>query len=233
MDALVRGHRDPKALSQLARGVLRRKIPQLSIALEGTFTDHHGLLVRLNLELIDQINAQIQQLDGRIEQLMEPLEKETKQVQSIPGVQKTASRIIISEIGTDMSRFGSSPRLCSWAGMCPGNNESAGKRKSGKTRKGNRYLRRVLAECAWAAGKTDTFLGRTFRRLQARIGGKKAAVAVGHKILTIVYHLLTEGTTYDDGRYNRLSRKQENRQFKRALSTLEQLGYQVQLTPAA
>lgn len=233
MDALVRGHRDPKVLSELARGVLRRKIPELSMALEGTFTDHHALLVRMNLELIDHISVQIAQLDERAKQLMEPLEKEAAQIQSIPGVQWTASRIIISEIGTDMSRFGSSPRLCSWAGVCPGNNESAGKRKSGKTRKGNRYLRRVLAECAWAAGKTDTFLGRTFRRLQARIGGKKAAVAVGHKILTIVYHLLTEGTTYDDGRYNRLSRKQEERQFRRALSTLNQLGYQVQLSPAA
>ena len=148
-----------------------------------------------------------------------------------PGVYP--DEIIISEIGTDMSRFGSGPRLCSWAGMCPGNNESTGKRKSGKTRKGNRYLRRVLTECAWAAGKTDSFLGRTFRRLQARIGGKKAAVAVGHKILLIVYHLFNEGTVYDDGRYNRLNRKQENRQLKRALSALKQLGYQVQLSPAA
>jgi transposase len=233
MDALVRGHRDPEVLSQLARGVLRRKIRELSIALEGAFTDHHALLVRLNLELIDQTNAQICQLDERIEQLTEPLQKEIQQAKSIPGVHHTAARIIISEIGTDMSRFGSGPRLCSWARMCPGNNESAGKRKSGKTRKGNRYLRRVLTECAWAAGKTDSFLGRTFRRLQARIGGKKAAVAVGHKILLIVYHLFNEGTVYDDGRYNRLNRKQENRQLKRALSALKQLGYQVQLSPAA
>jgi len=233
MDALVRGHRDPEALSQLARGVLRRKIAELSTALEGSFTDHHALLIRLNLELIDQTNAQIQQLDERIEQLTEPLQKEIQQVQSIPGVHRTAARIILSEIGIDMSRFGSAPRLCSWAGMCPGNNESAGKRKSGKTRKGNRYLRRVLAECAWAAGKTDSFLGRTFRRLQARIGGKKAAVAVGHKILQIVYHLFNEGTVYDDGRYNRLNKKQESRQLKRALSALKQLGYQVQLSPAA
>lgn len=233
MDALVQGQRDPEVLSQLAQGVLRRKIPQLLSALEGNFTDHHALLVRLNLELIDHANAQISQLDERVAQLMEPLQKQTEQAQTIPGVHYTAAKIIVSEIGTDMSRFGSGPRLCSWAGMCPGNNESAGKRKSGKTRKGNRYLRRVLTECAWAAGKTDSFLGRTFRKLQARIGGKKAAVAVGHKILLIVYHLFNEGTVYDDGRYNHLNRKQEHRQFKRALSTLEQLGYQVQLTPAA
>jgi transposase len=233
LDALVNGRRDPKMLSQLAKGVLRRKIPQLSLALEGAFTDHHALLVRLNLEIIDHTNAQISHLDKGIEELVEPMQKETEQVRTIPGVNYTASKIILSEIGTDMSRFGSAQRLCSWAGMCPGNNQTAGKRKSGRTRKGNRYLRRVLAECAWAAGKTDTFLGRTFRRLQARIGGKKAAVAVGHKILQIVYHLFNEGTVYDDGRYNQLSQKQENRQLIRAVSILKHLGYQVQLTPAA
>jgi transposase len=233
LEALVQGRRDPEALSQLALGVLRREIPQLSTALEGTFTDHHALLIRLNLEMIDQINAQIRQLDDRIEQLMEPLEKKTKLAQTIPGIHHTAARIIISEIGTDMSRFGSASRLCSWAGVCPGNHESAGKRKSGKTRKGNRYLRRVLTECAWAAGKTLSFLGRTFRRLQARIGGKRAAVAVAHKILVIVYHLFIEDTPYDDGRYDRPNPKQEHRQISKALSTLKQLGYEVQLTPAA
>ena len=233
MDALVQGDHDPEALSEMAKGVLRRKIPQLAIALEGAFTDHHALLIRLNLEMMDQINVQISRLDERIEQMMEPMKKEATRLQSIPGVHKTASNIVISEIGIDMSRFVRGPRLCSWAAMCPGNNETAGKRKSGKTRKGNRYLRRVLAECAWAAGKTDSFLGRTFRRLQVRIGGKKAAMAVGHKILQIVFHLLSEGTVYDDGRYDRPSQKQESRQLKRALSTLQQLGYQVQLSPAA
>jgi transposase len=233
MDALAKGNRDPKVLSQMAKGVLRRKIPQLEIALEGTFTDHHALLIGLNLELVDHTNAQIAQLDQRICELMDPLKKEAERVQSIPGVHHTAARTILSEIGTDMNRFGSASRLASWAGICPGDNESAGKRKSGKIRKGNRYLKRVLAECAWAAGKTETFLGRTFRRLQARIGGKKAAIAVGHKILVIVFHLLNEGMTYDDGRYNRLNPKQENRQRERALAILQQLGYEVQLTPIA
>jgi len=230
MDALARGNRDPKALSQMAKGVLRRKIPQLELALEGTFTEHHALLVGLNLQLMDHTNSQIAKLDERIDELMGPLQKEAERVESIPGIHHTAARTILSEIGTDMSRFGSASRLASWAGICPGDNESAGKRKSGKIRKGNRYLKRVLAECAWAAGKTDTFLGRTFRRLQVRIGGKKAAVAIGHKILVIVFHLLNEGTMYDDGRYNRPNPKQEKRQLQRALSTLQQLGYQVQLS---
>ena len=157
------------------------------------------------------------------------MREEAKRVQSIPGVQYIAAKTIISEIGADMSRFGTSPRLCSWAGMCPGNNETAGKRKAGRTRKGNRHLRRILAECAWAAGKTNTFLGYTFRRLQARIGGKKAAVAVGHKILQIVFHVINEGTKYDDGCYSRLNKRQEERRGDRAVSVLRQMGYQVQL----
>jgi len=233
MDALVKGDRDPKALSQLAKGVLRRKIPQLEAALEGTFTDHHAFLIRLNLELIDHTNAQIAQLDERIGELMEPMQKEAELLKSIPGVHHKAARTILSEIGLDMSRFVSASRLASWAGICPGNNESAGKRRSGKIRKGNRYLKRVLTECSWAAGKTDTFLGHTFRRLQARIGGKKAAVAVGHKILVIVFHLLNEETMYDDGRYNRPNPKQKERQLNRAISTLQQLGYEVNLTSIA
>ena len=233
MEALIGGKQDPKVLSQLAKGVLRRKIPQLEAALEGSFTVHHALLVRLNLEMIDHIHAQIAKLDEQIERMIEPLEKEIERLESIPGVHQTAARVILSEIGGDMSRFGSASRLASWAGVCPGNHESAGKRKSGKTRKGNRYLRRVLAECAWAAKKTDSFLGRTFRRLEARIGGKKAAVAVGHKILAIVYHLVNEETMYDDQRYNRPNPREEARQVKRAMRTLERLGYQVQLSPVA
>jgi transposase len=156
MDAPAKGNRDPKALSQLAKGVLRCKIPQLEAALEGTFTDHHALLIGLNLDLIDHTNAQIAQLDERIGELMAPLQKEAERVASIPGVHNKAARTILSEIGVDMGRFGSPSRLASWTGICPGNNESAGKRKSGKIRKGNRYLKRVLTECAWAAGKTDT-----------------------------------------------------------------------------
>jgi transposase len=173
MDALIEGERNPAVLAQMAKGVMRRKIPQLITALEGSFTEHHALLVKLNLELIDQINNQIAQLDQRCEQMIEPMLEKAQQLESTPGVGKKAARVIISEIGTDMSRFASPERLCSWAGVCPGNNESAGKRKSGKTLRGNRYLRRVLTECAWATRKTNSFLGRTFCRLQKRIGGQK------------------------------------------------------------
>jgi transposase len=152
---------------------------------------------------------------------------------SIPGVEATAARAILAEIGAEMRHFESAARLASWAGVCPGNDESAGKRRSGRTRKGHRYLRRVLVPCAWAARKTPTFLGRTFRRLEARLGGKKAAMAVAHKMLVIVYHLLREGTFYDEERYDRLQTRQEERQQKRAVQALEHLGYRVTLEKVA
>jgi transposase len=150
-----------------------------------------------------------------------------EQLDSIPGVDATAARDILGEIGTDMSRFGSAARLASWARVSPGNNASAGKRRQGRTGKGNRYLRRILVQCAWAARKTSTFLGRTFRRLEARLGGKRAAVAVGHKILVIVYHLLWQGTYDEEQRDADQRPKQEERDRKRAINALERLGYRV------
>jgi transposase len=233
MDALVAGYHDPKALAQMAKGILRRKIPQLEAALEGSFTEHHAALIRLSLAAVDLFNDQIAELDGRIDAMVDPIRKEVDLTKSIPGIQETAARSIIAEIGTDMTRFVTPARLSSWAGVCPGNNESAGKRKSGKVRRGNRHLKRILIECAWATRKTNSFLGRTFRRLEARIGGKKAAVAVGHKILVIIFHLLNEGTVYNDGKYDHLSPKEEARQQKRAIETLRRLGFEVALKPAA
>jgi len=233
LDALVKGERDSQVLSELAMGVLRRKIPQLEEALKGSFTEHHAFLIRLGLESLDQSNRQIRELDSQIGSLMEPMREEVSRLTSIPGISETAARVILSVIGTGMTRFESSARLASWTGLCPGNNESAGKRLSGKTCKGNRYLRRITVECAWAARNTDTFLGRTFCRLQARIGGKKAAVAVAHKILVIGFHLLNEGGLYDDGRYDLHKQRERVRQTDRVLKTLERLGYRVQVTLAS
>jgi hypothetical protein len=165
--------------------------------------------------------------------LLEPWLPQIEQLDSMPGVDATAARDILGEIGTDMSRFGSAARLASWAKISPGHNTSAGKRRQGRTGKGNRSLRRVLVQCAWAARKTSTFLGRTFRRLEARLGGKRAAVAVGHKVLVIVYHLLWQGTYYEEQRYTDQRPKQEERDRKRAITALERLGYQVTLKRAA
>jgi transposase len=135
--------------------------------------------------------------------------------------------MILAEIGNDRSRFGSAARLASWAGVCPGHDESAGKRRRGHTRNGNRDLRRVLEPCAWAARNTSMCLGLTCRRLEARIGGTKAAMTVAHKLLVIVYHLLAEGTLYDEDRYHRLSPQQEEHQRRRAEQALQALGYRV------
>lgn len=233
MAALLEGNKSPQEMAQLAKGVLRRKIPQLEIALEGSFTAHHGLLIRINLETVDLMNLHIAEVEKQVAQAVEPVRPLLDLLVTIPGVDETTARTIIAEIGTDMSRFVTPGRLASWAGMCPGNNESAGKRKSGKTTRGNKYLRRVLAQCAWASRKTSTHVGRTFTRLQARIGGKKAAVAVGHKILRIVFHLLDQGTPYDDGRYDRIHPQEEKKRRRRAVAALKRLGYEVTLEKAA
>jgi transposase len=237
LDALVQGERDPNTLSELALGRLRVKIPQLELALEGQFTEHHGALIRMSLCQIDLLDEQIAEIDERIAKLVEAtprVQAAIEQLDSIPGVDQTAARIVVSEIGTDMDRFEADKRLASWAGLCPGNNVSAGKHKGGRTRKGNRHVRRVLNQSAWAARKTDTFLGRRFRSLQARIGGKKAAMAVAHQTLIIAYHLLKDGTFYEDELHRRRNPQTEERWRRNAVQTLERLGYTVtlQMAPA-
>ncbi len=197
----------------------------------GQFTEHHGRLIQGALELMELLERQIADLDEQIRQATEPFASQREQLQSIPGIQAVTARDIIAEIGADMSRFGSATRLSSWAGVSPGNNESAGKRRKGRTRKGNRYLRRVLVQCAWAARKTSTFLGRTFRRLESRLGRKKAAMAVAHKILVIIYHVLMDGPFYEESRYDRHDAREEERDKKRALAALTRLGYAVTLSP--
>lgn len=184
--AFIAGERAPHMLATFARGRLRRQLAALELALQGQFTAHHARLMALALEVIDLMNRQIAELDPQIGELLAPLSPQIEPLLSIPGVEVTAARAILAELGTDMTRFGSDARLASWAGGCPGNHESAGKRRRGRTRPGNRYLRRVLVQCAWSARKTSTFLGRTCRRLEARLGGKKAAMAVAHIILVIV-----------------------------------------------
>jgi transposase len=227
--AFIAGERDPHVRASFARGRWRRKLAELELALQGQFTTHHARLIALALKVIDLMSRQIAELEQQIGELIAPRYPQIEQLVSIPGVEATAARAILAEIGTDMTRFGSDARLASWAGVCPGNHERAGQRRRGRTRKGKRYLRRVLVPCAWAARTTSTFLGRTFRRLEARLGGKKAAMAVAHKILVIVYHLLAQGTVYDEERCNRLSPQQEARQRRRAVQALQALGSRVTL----
>jgi len=231
--ALVAGERDPQVLSSLALGSLKHKRPQLALALTGQVTAHHGTWLGLLLERIEMLDRQSATLDEQIGALVAPLQAQIAPLDSLPGGDIIAARDILAELGTDMRRFGDAARLASWAGVCPGNHESAGKRYRGKTRKGNRYLRRILVQCAWGARKTPTFLGRTFRRLEVRIGKTKAALAIAHTILVIVYHLLAVGTCYEEARYDQSNPRQEARERQRAIKALERLGYTVTVERAA
>ncbi len=184
LEAWVAGERDAAKLSAMALGSWRRKIPQLAVALAGPCTAHHAKLIAGALELVDVRGRQSVAMDQQLHELLGPMAPHLEQLDSMPGVNEITVRDILAEMGLDMTRCGSASRLSAWAGWSPGHHESAGKRRQGRTRQGKRYLRRVLVQCAWATRKTSTFVGRTFRRLEARLGGKKAAVAVTHKIVS-------------------------------------------------
>jgi transposase len=222
--ALVAGERAPKILAALALGVLQRQQPPRELARTGPCTDHHAWLIQGALERSARRDRQMAALDQHVSELMAPVAPQLEQLTSMPGVEATAARAILAEIGTEMRHCGSAARLASWTGVCPGHDASASKRRSGRTRQGHRDLRRVLGQCAWAARTPPTFLGHTFRRLEGRLGGKKAAMAVAHTMLVIVDHLRREGTCDEEARYDRLQDRQEKRQRKRAVKALERLG---------
>jgi transposase len=236
MGALVAGERNPKALAQLARSSMRRKIGVLEEAFTGHFTDHHAFLLAKMLARIDAIDADIAELDAKIEAMTAPFASAVERLDEIPGIGPTAAAIIIAEVGLDMTRFPTAAHLASWAKFAPGVKESAGKKKGkGSTGHGDAYLARVLGEAAVGASKTDSFLGERYRRIARRRGAKKAIVAVGRSILVIVWHLLSDpqtrytdlGSNYFDQRINPERRKRAH------IHQLEALGYKVTLEPAA
>ncbi len=233
--ALVAGERDPDALAELARGRLRAKLPQLRQALYGRFTGHHALLVRMALDHLEYLEQMIATLDGEVDRVIAPFAEARDRLDTITGVGKRAAECIIAEIGVDMSRFPTAAHLASWAGMCPGNNITGGRRRSGKSPKGDRWLGEVLYECAWAAAHArNTYLSAQFWRLAGRIGKKKAAVAVGHSILVITWHLLTKQATYEDLGHDWFTRGTDPERRKTNLvKQLQALGYSVTLRPAA
>jgi transposase len=234
--ALLAGERDPKRLAQLARARMRAKLPLLEEAFTGFFTDHHAFLLRTMLARIDALDADIGELDTKIEALIAPFTAAVDRLDEIPGVGQTAAQILVAELGVDMRRFPTPGHLASWAKFAPGVKESAGKRKGrSATGHGNPYLARVLGEAAVAAGRTDTFLGERYRRIARRRGSKKAVVAVGRSILVIVWHLLAD----PDARFHDLgpgfydTRLNAERAKRNHVRQLEALGYTVTLEPAA
>lgn len=234
LKALVDGERDPEVLAGLAKGRLRNKLPELRLALQGRFSDHHAVLIRLSLGHLEHLEAAIEELDARVDAVMSPFAEARDRLDTITGVGKRAAECIIGEIGVDMSVFPTAGHLASWAGRCPGNNITGGKRRSGKTNKGNALLADVLTECAWAAARSrNTYLNAQFWRLAKRIGKKKAAIAVGHSILVIAWHLLNEGCDYQDLGGDYFTHRDADRQRQRLVSQLQSLGYQVTLEPIA
>jgi transposase len=235
LDALVSGTTDPEILSELARGRLRSKLPALREALEGQFSAHHALIVGRILSHIDYLDESIAELSAEVERVIAPFSDEVELLVTIPGVERRTAETLIAEIGVDMSRFPTSGHLASWAGMCPGNDESAGKRRSGKTRKGSKWLRSALTEAAHAAARSKaTYLSAQYARLRGRRGSKKAAVAVGHSILVIAYHILERGVPYEElGEEHFDQRRSGEAYVKRLVRKLERLGHKVVLEPLA
>lgn len=233
LDALVEGSTDPGVLAELARGKLRSKLPALRDALEGRFSSHHALMVGKILAHIDYLDESICELGAEVERVIAPFSDEVELLDTIPGVNRRTAETLIAEIGADMGQFPTHRHLASWAGMCPGNDESAGKRRSGKTRKGSKWLRSALTEAAHAAaGSKGTYLSAQYARLRGRRGPKKAAVAVGHSILVIAYYILQRGEPYQELGEDHFHRQRSEEVYrKRLVRQLEKLGHSVVLEP--
>jgi len=232
LEAIVAGETDAEKLAELARQRLRAKIPALRLALEGRVTEHHRFLLRTLLDHVAHMETVIGQYRARIESVLSPFEEAVDRLKTIPGVDQRAAEVIVAEIGKDMSQFPSADHLSSWAGVCPGNDQSAGKRRSGRTTKGSRWLRTLLVQVAWAASRTKgSYFSAQYRRLAPRRGKKRALMAVGHAILVIAYHLLKEGTTYQELGADFFEKLEPERLVRYLVHRLEKLGHKVTLEP--
>jgi transposase len=231
LDALVSGTRDPEVLADLARGQLRKKLPALKQALAGNFKPHHSLIVSHILAHLDYLDEAIGTLTTEVEQRLAPFAHKAENLSTINGVAARVSQVILAELGPDMSRFPTDRHAASWVAICPGNDESAGKRRSGRTRKGNPHLRTALIEAANAAARTkDTYLRAQYEQIKRRRGHKKAIVAVAHSILIASYHILKDDVPYHDLGGDYFTRRADpERIAKRLVAQLERLGHTVTL----
>ena len=232
LDALVAGTTDPTVLANLARGQLRNKLPALQEALVGRFDAEHALVVGQILAHIDFLEEAIDRLSTAIEEQLVPFAKAVELLMSIPGVKQRTAEVLIAEIGVDMSIFPTAKHLASWAGACPGNDQSAGKRRSGKTRQGSKWLRATLTEAANAAARAkNTYLSAQYQRLRGRRGHAKAITAVSHTILTVAWHMLQTGELYNDLGNGYFAKQDPERAANRLVRQLEKLGHSVTLQP--
>jgi transposase len=231
LEALIAGTQDVTAMADLAQGRMRRKREALQQALDGAIGDHQRFLLQRQLAALDSLDAAILACSTEIETRMRDWADPIERLCTIPGIGQRLAEVILAEIGIDMRQFPSHQHLASWAGVCPGNHESAGKRKSGKTRKGSKWLREALIEAAHAAARArNTYLGSQYQRLAVRRGGARAALAVAHTILVIIYHLLRDGGTYTDLGPSYFDQLDRDRVRRRLVTRLEALGYEVSVT---
>ena len=234
LDALIAGDHDPAALADLAKRRLRSKIPALTEALTGRFTDHHAFLAQVHLDLIDRHTAAINKLTARIEAITEPFRGFHDLICTIPGISTLTADVIVAETGADLTRFPTAKHPASWAGTTPGNNKSAGKVKSSRTRPGNPYLQGALGAAAMACSQNpSTYLGARYRRIASRRGPQKANVAIQHSMLTAIWHMGTTGTLYDDPGADYYARLNPERARTRAIHQLQAMGYRVTLDNAS
>jgi transposase len=230
LEAMVNGETDPEKLAGFARRSMKKKKEELELALRGNMTAHQRLILKSMLTHIDFLSEQITELDMEVAKRLDPFQQDLDRLDTIPGVARRTAEQILAEIGTDIaSRFPSAPHLCSWIGLVPGHNESAGKRKLSKTRKGNKYLRSALIEASHSIRGSNNYLGAQYRRIAARKGGHRAAVAVAHSIMTIAYHLITRQEEYKDLGSDYFEKRKQDAIVRQTVRKLENLGYSVTL----
>jgi transposase len=233
IEALIQGETDPTVIAQMAKGPLRSKIPELEAALVGQIRDHHRFLWRELLYHLDELNLRLAAINAQIAQYTAPYEDLIQRLCTIPGIQRWTAEVILAEVGPTVTAFPTAHHLASWACLCPGNHISANKRRSGKTRCGQNWLRPALVEAAWATAHTKSYFGSQFHRLRARRGDKRAAVAVAHSILIVVYHLLANPeAVYTELGADYFVKRNVEQEQRRAVRKLETLGFAVTLAPA-
>jgi len=232
LQALIDGERDPDQLLTLVQRGVKAPPGKLRAALQGRVTGRHRFLLRLHLRQVDALDAAITEIDTEVNRELDPFRDAVRLLRTIPGVSDLTAQVIVSEIGTDMSRFPTAAHLISWAGLCPRNDESAGKRHSSRLKKGDPWLKTTLIQCAWAAvRKKGSYAQAQFRRLKSRHGPKKAICAVAASLLTAIYHMLKNGTDYQDLGADHFDRRATHAKATRLAKQLESFGYAVQIAP--